>query len=436
LEKLSKTLTRTVVLECYANRYARRALREIESAYREMVVEMVEYAVEHKSSQNTLHRVFYEKFRERYPWLPTRVIKGAHRDVARRAKSFRERKKKGKAYKDKPEVRRVTITYSDSQDWRLESGVIKLRTHRGWVELHYRNRKQLHRYLYGGWRLASELRFKILGRKIVVYLTFTREFEVSYNPKNVVAVDVNENNVTVAVFKSNSLIDVYRVESGLGRIVVAYSERRKRVIQGKSTKTREVKKKLKKLRERERKQDVLRKTAKLIGSLAIENRAVVVVGNINEKAKERMKEDANSKLRHRIHQWSVKKLIELLYEKPIHVVKVSEKGTSSRDPFTGRRVRRFKPLVIRSAVKGLKRVKVVKVALRVAWVNGGVLERDIVGAVNIGLKYLNSDGSPVALGSTGTHEVWVKLVSPHRGATPRATPLTEIQVFTNTTKYR
>jgi len=43
--KLLKTLTRTVAVECYANRYARGALREIESAYREMLKEMVEYAV-------------------------------------------------------------------------------------------------------------------------------------------------------------------------------------------------------------------------------------------------------------------------------------------------------------------------------------------------------------------------------------------------------
>jgi IS605 OrfB family transposase len=432
LEKLSKTLTRTVVLECYANKYARRILRKIESAYREMLVEMVEYAAEHKASQNTLHRVFYEKFRERYPWLPTRVIKGAYRDAARRAKSFRERKKRGKVYKDKPEVRSVTITYSDSQDWRLENGVIKLKTHRGWVELHYRNHKQLHRYLYGGWRLASELRFKILGRKVIVYLTLTREFEVSYNPKNVVAVDVNESNVTIALFKGGVLADVYRVETGLGRIVIAYSERRKRITQGKSTKTREVKRKLKRLRERERKLDVLRKTAKLIERLAVENRAVVVVGDINEKVKEKIERDVSNKLRHRIHQWSVRKLVELLDERPVHVVKVSEKGTSSRDSFTGRRIERFEPLVIRSAVKGVKRVKVVKVALRVAWVNGGVLERDVVGAVNIGLRYLYSDVSPVALGSTGTHEVWVKLVNPHRGATP----LTGLQVFTNTIKYR
>jgi IS605 OrfB family transposase len=419
LEKHLKTLTKTVVLECYANKYARRALREIEGGYREMLVEMVNYAVKHKASQETLHKVFYEKFRERYPWLPTRVIKGAYRDATRRAKSFRERKKKGKAHKDKPEVKRVTITYSDSQDWRLEDGVIKLKTHRGWVELHYRNHKQLYKYLYGGWKLASELRFKILGRKIIVYLSFTKSFEVNYNPGNVVAVDVNENNVTVALFKDDALADVYRIETNLGRVVVAYSERRKRIAQGKSTKVREVKEKLKKLREKERKLDVLRKTAKFIENLAVESRAVVVVGNIDEKAKERMEKNSSSKLRHRIHQWSVKKLIELLDEKPVHVVKVSERGISSKDPFTGKRIKKFEPLVTRTAVKGVKRMKVMKTVLRVAKVYGRVLERDVVGAVNIGLNYLNSDGSPVALGSTGAHEVRVKLMIPHQSPTPQ-----------------
>jgi len=432
LEEQSKTLTKTVVLDCYADKYTRRGLREIESAYREMLVEMVEYAVKYKASQETLHSVFYEKFRERYPWLPTRVIKGAYRDAVRRAKSFRERRRKGKVYKDKPEVKRVTITYSDSQDWRLEGGVIKLRTHKGWVELHYRNHKQLHRYLYSGWRLASELRLKILGKKIIAYLSFTRELEASYNPRNTVAVDVNENNVTVALFKDGALADVYRVETRLGEIVIAYSERRKRIARSNSTKIREVRKKLKKLREKERKLDILRKTAKFIENLAVKNKAVVVVGNINEKAKERMEEDANSKLRHRIHQWSVRKLVKLLDEKPVHVIKVSERGTSSKDPFTGRRIRRFEPLMIRTAVKGLKKVKVLKMVLRITKVSGRVLERDVVGAVNIGLKYLNSNGSPVALGSTCTHEVWVKLMNPHRGTTP----LTEIQIFTNTIKHR
>jgi transposase len=49
---------------------------------------------------------------------------------------------------------------------------------------------------------------------------------------------------------------------------------------------------------------------------------------------------------------------------------------------------------------------------------GGVVERDVIGAINIGLRYLSSDGRPVALTSTGVHEVRVTLVIPHGGATP------------------
>jgi hypothetical protein len=64
------------------------------------------------------------------------------------------------------------------------------------------------------------------------------------------------------------------------------------------------------------------------------------------------------------------------------------------------------------------RFKVVKVVLRVAYVDGRIVEGDVIGAINIGLKYLYSDGSPMALGSTGAHEVWVKLMIPQQDPTP------------------
>jgi transposase len=55
--------------------------------------------------------------------------------------------------------------------------------------------------------------------------------------------------------------------------------------------------------------------------------------------------------------------------------------------------------LIRTAARGAKgRYKVVKVVLRVAYVDSRVVERDVVGAINIGLKYLSLDGSLVALG--------------------------------------
>jgi len=131
-----------------------------------------------------------------------------------------------------------------------------------------------------------------------------------------------------------------------------------------------------------------------------------------------MEGSANSKLRHRIHQWSVSTLMKLLDEKPMRVEKISENGTSSRDPFTGLLIRGYEPLVIRTAVRGLKRIKVVKTTLRISRVGDRILERDVVGAINIGLRYLSSDGRPVALASTGAHEMRVMLVIPHGGATP------------------
>jgi hypothetical protein len=183
LNRLLKSLKRTVVLDGWTNRYGRVALREITEAYRSMLQEMVDYAIEHKASQSTLHRVFYHKFREKYPWLPTRIIKGCYRDAVRRAKSFRELKRKRVAKTDKPVVRRITVTYSDLQDWRLRDGVIEVRTHKGWIKIHYRCHKQLRRYLYNGWKLSSELILKLNGKKVVIHLTFTKVFEIVCNPR-------------------------------------------------------------------------------------------------------------------------------------------------------------------------------------------------------------------------------------------------------------
>jgi transposase len=143
----------------------------------------------------------------------------------------------------------------------VERGYVELRTHRGWIRIGYRNNKQLHRYLYNNWKPSSELKLKLTDGKILVYLTLVREFEISYNPDNAVAIDINENNVTLAVFIDRRLHEIYRIETSIGRIVIAYSERRRRITEGRSTRDRDVRKFLRRLRERERKGDVIYKTA-------------------------------------------------------------------------------------------------------------------------------------------------------------------------------
>jgi putative transposase len=77
-EKLLKTLKRTIILEGWTNGIGREALREIKEAYREMLSEMLCYALKYRASQSTLHRIFYNRFREEYPWLPTRIVKGCY----------------------------------------------------------------------------------------------------------------------------------------------------------------------------------------------------------------------------------------------------------------------------------------------------------------------------------------------------------------------
>jgi transposase len=59
--------------------------------------------------------------------------------------------------------------------------------------------------------------------------------------------------------------------------------------------------------------------------------------------------------------------------------------------------------------------------------NGLTMNRDMIGAINIGLRYLSSDGRGVAFTSTGAHAARVKLVIPGLGATP----LTELKTFTS-----
>jgi IS605 OrfB family transposase len=275
---------------------------------------------------------------------------------------------------------------------------------------------------------SSELKLKLTDGKILVYLTLVREFEVSYNPDNAVAVDINENNVTLAVFVGRKLHEIYRIETNTGRIVIAYSERRKRIAENRSTRDRVARKALRKLREGERKEDIIYETARIIEEIAKRYNAVLIIGNAH-RGKGRMASNANKKsLRHRIHQWCASKLVETLNNKPLYVFEESEAYSSSRDPFSGKPIKRYTPSVIRIALRGGRRVRVIKIQMRLARLSNGLtMDRDMIGAINIGLRYLSTDGRGAAFPSTGPHAARVKLVIPSLGLTP----LTELKIFTS-----
>jgi len=44
---------------------------------------------------------------------------------------------------------------------------------------------------------------------VIAYLAFSKPFEILYDPSDVVSLDVNENNVTIAVFRDDILTEAY-----------------------------------------------------------------------------------------------------------------------------------------------------------------------------------------------------------------------------------
>lgn len=75
---------------------------------------------------------------------------------------------------------------------------------------------------------------------------------MSYDPANVVVVEVNEDNETLAVYENSKLVHMERVGMDLGRITIAYSEKRIRIMKEHHWSDRIVRKGLERLARRER----------------------------------------------------------------------------------------------------------------------------------------------------------------------------------------
>ncbi|MFP3234727.1 MAG: transposase, partial [Sulfolobaceae archaeon] len=402
-----KTLKRTVRVESdFLKEWKYRVLREVEEYQKKIVNEMIGAILSEglQTTRKKLHERFYNYYKEKYPFLPSRVIEGAYVVAGRIVKSFRERRKRGLTRKDKPEYKKVLITIPNMINWRFNKVSVSVLTHKGWVEIPLKFTKQFTRYVYEGWRVSQELKLRLVGRKVHLWLTFEKEVEVESKDGNYLSIDVNENNVTVAVFEGFKLKELRRYETGLGKLVVNYSIKREEITKGHSTKDELVKKKLRKLRERERKLDILRKTVKRIVELARSLKAKVVVGKFSSKVKDKMKGNKNDKLRHRIHQWSVIKFVDMLKTQPIEVAEVFESYTSSTNPFDGKKLRKrkqvvekvikvFNPYLMTGTAHEGEGIKVFKVNARYLESGEVLLERDSIAPLNIARKV---DGRVVA----------------------------------------
>ena len=389
-------LTRTVKVECIVSSRNLEVLREVYSMYKSMLEYTLNYALENNIKSFTkLKAEVYRELRSMYPELPSHYAYTVCQDITIRVKSFLKLKRKGLTYTDKPGMRRISL-WLDDHLWKLNGYTeVKIATHKGWITLSIRHYKLYWKYMNNHtWKLCSEAKLKINSNSVVLLLTFRKEKHMPYEPKAVIPVDINENNIT---FKVGN--EVYMVKTNFKKIIVKYHNHRKRVQEKYQQKLPKLFNKLvRALREKERKKNIRYQIASLIVKTARELKAIVVLENLPKKTPNNMISRFNSKiLKHRIYQAGFRGLLSTIIDKcmeyDVPFVLVNPRKTSSTCPICN------SALVRGNAPRQMYCPEYNYQA-----------GRDIIAVFNLEKRYLQMRG--VMLFTPKPYEVGVKLMNP------------------------
>jgi IS605 OrfB family transposase len=329
-----------VAVELEVTKELNRLLYSVESAYLGIVREVVEYAVANNvTSAIQLQRLFYHKYRREYQGLHAHLVIQAIRQASEIAKSFMERKKRGLASKPYPEVRSVSIRFTEKA-WSYEQFIrstapvrlsLSLLGERREVLLRPHKRFWLFwwRVLTGEAELASTLVVKRRLNKW--YAVFIFELKPREEPKSIVAFDINENTVAVSRIDIKTTVgkvvdwnrqymipELYTIRTDFGRLARRYGRVRNAIIERLKqsftlpsgnyvnvTNTREFRKHMKRLREGDRKVGRVRHVA----SELTKSPSIIVTEDLGEKPQDEMINGVSKgELRHRIKQIPFKKL--------------------------------------------------------------------------------------------------------------------------------
>ena len=343
-------LRRAVAVELEVTKELNKLLCSVEAAYLSIVREVAMYAVANNvTSATQLHRLFYSKYRSEYPGLHTHLIIQAIRQASQIAKSFIARRRKGLVNKPYPEVKTVSIRFTEFT-WNYEQFIksiapVKLSLslfnsrREVWIKPHRRFWLYWWRVLNGEAELASTLMIKRRANKwyaIFVFELKPREEE----PRSIVAFDINENTVAVGKIGIKTTVgkvvgwnrqyltpQLYTIKTDFGRLARRYEAIRNKIIEklkpgfalpnGKYvnvTNTREYRKRVKKLREEERKVGRVR----YVASELTKNPSIIITEDLGENPQESMiNEIKRSETRHRVSQIPFKAIEKAVEDKAL-----------------------------------------------------------------------------------------------------------------------
>ena len=349
-------LRRAVAVELEVTKELSKLLYSVESVYLGIVREVVEYAIANNvTSAVKLHRLFYSKYRQEYPDLNSGLVVQAIRQASEIAKSFIARRRRGLAYKPYPEVRSVSIRFVETT-WNYEQfiksvapvriAISPISTGRGvsgrfevWLRPHKRFWLYWWRVLSGEAGLGRTLIIKRKANKWYAIFVFELKPRVE-EPRSIVAFDINENTVAVGRIDLPSTVgkvvdwnrqymipELYAIKTNFGRLARRYEKVRNTIIErlkphftlpnGKYvnvTNTREYRKFVKRLRERDRKVGRVRHVA----SELTKNPSIIITEELGSNPQESMIEDImKDELRHRIKQTPFKSIEEAVEGKAL-----------------------------------------------------------------------------------------------------------------------
>ena len=408
-------LTRAIKVKCVVSKRNMIVLREILSMYKSMLKYTLNYALENNIKSFTkIKAKMYRKLRSLYPELPSHYAYTVCQDVSTRVKSFLKLKRKGLTYTDKPEIKRVTL-WLDDHLWKLNGYTeVKIATHKGWIILAIRPHKLYWKYMNRPeWKLCNEAKLKINSNGVELLLTFRKEKYKPYEPKAVIPVDINENNITFEVDN-----EVYMVKTNFKKIIVGYHDHRKRIQEKYQQKLPKLFRKLVRvLREKKRKKNIRYQVVNLIVKTAKEIKAVVVLENLPKKTPNNMiSRIKNKMLKHRVYQAGFRGLLNTIIDKcmeyDVPYALVNPRKTSSTCPICNS-----------TLMRGIAPRHMVYPKC------GYQAGRDIIAVFNLEKRYLQMT-APMPLGGI-PYEVGVKLMNPTQRVKPLPTIHSDIKTTQN-----
>jgi putative transposase len=360
------------------------------------------------TSLSKLHREKYHELRGKYPDLNSMYIPDAMRMALGIYSNFRKRQRRGKTKVDKPVFKKNAILLHrrlfklDLNSWRFKLTIgegkrIGANLYHSPYHLKFRDMRQREAYLVKR------------NNGYFLNVSFIKNVELREPNGKVLAIDLNENNITLGGK------DITQIETGERTIRTTYYLKRKRI--WKKLQLGDyvrfgtpIPEKAKKLLEKYRKRQTRRVLAlyhkiadKIIEKAKEMDASAIVMENLKymEKMWRRQKNLKNPEkklpreLRGRLNRWSFRKLQSIIEYKAklagLNVVYVNPKGTSSTCPICGEKLSPNGHRVLKCPKCGYEN------------------DRDVVAVLNLVRRYTEDVGSfPPKGGNLSTPKAPVK----------------------------